>query len=204
MRDIGAVYRRTGKRLKEEEKDKSSSETKEEPEILIVPSSSSGSKPKEEEEETQEEEEEGEEVQEDEAKSSNNSNQHSNNAKYQEKQREVKVVEVKNEKRKNKKERSSYCFPMHRIDRIVRSQASPNHRVTHEAVFLINKASEKFLELFCEDAYACSLGERRNYLGYNHLSSVVSKRRRLDFLSDFVPEKIKAADALAERNSNGF
>ncbi|TXG73869.1 hypothetical protein EZV62_002448 [Acer yangbiense] len=64
---------------------------------------------------------------------------------------------------------------------------------------------EKFLEQFCEDAHAQCVKDRKKSLSYQHLgnlsfykASVVSKQRRYDFLSDFVPEKIKAEAALAE------
>ncbi|XP_062082058.1 DNA polymerase II subunit B3-1 [Humulus lupulus] len=89
-------------------------------------------------------------------------------------------------------------FPMERIRRIVRSDDS-DMRITNEAVFLVNKATEKFIENFCGEAYACAIKDRKKSLAYKHLSSAVSKQKRYDFLSDFVPEKVKAVDALAER-----
>ncbi|KAK6144451.1 hypothetical protein DH2020_021271 [Rehmannia glutinosa] len=96
-----------------------------------------------------------------------------------------------------KSENALYRFPMNRVSRIIKSDNS-DLRISQEAVFLINRASEKFLQLFCREAYACSFLEDKNYTAYNHLSSVVAKRRRFDFLSDFVPEKVKAEDALAQ------
>ncbi|KAL2488809.1 nuclear factor Y [Forsythia ovata] len=112
--------------------------------------------------------------------------------------------EVKNkgknkiEKEEEEEEKSEitalYKFPMNRVSRIIKSEDS-DLRISQEAVFLINRASEKFLELFCREAYACAFMDRKKQIGYNHLSSVVSKRRRFDFLSDFVPEKVKAEDA---------
>ncbi|PON71844.1 Transcription initiation factor [Parasponia andersonii] len=89
-------------------------------------------------------------------------------------------------------------FPMERVRRIIRSEDS-DMRISNEAVFLVNKATEKFLEKFCGDAYASAVKDRKKSLAYKHLSSVVNKRKRYDFLSDFVPEKVKAEDALAER-----
>ncbi|XP_011089889.1 protein MNN4 isoform X1 [Sesamum indicum] len=96
-----------------------------------------------------------------------------------------------------KRENALYRFPMNRVSRIIKSENS-DLRISQEAVFLINRASEKFLQLFCREAYACTFLDRKNYTAYNHLSSVVSKRKRFDFLSDFIPEKLKAEDALAE------
>ncbi|KAI3511767.1 hypothetical protein L1887_18925 [Cichorium endivia] len=113
--------------------------------------------------------------------------------------------EDKNQKKKKKvkeeideKDSSSlYQIPMNRVSRIIKVE-DPNVRITQDAVFIINKASEKFLELFTTEAYASAFLDRKKHIGYKHLSSVVSKRRRFDFLSDFVPEKVKAEDALKE------
>ncbi|GMY10363.1 DNA polymerase epsilon subunit C-like [Fagus crenata] len=91
----------------------------------------------------------------------------------------------------------THRFPMNRIKMIIRSEDS-DLRITHEALFVINKATEKFLEQFTNEAYACCVQDRKKSLAYKHLSSAVCKTRRFDFLSDFVPEKIKAEDALAE------
>ncbi|GAA0171583.1 DNA-binding transcription factor [Lithospermum erythrorhizon] len=97
----------------------------------------------------------------------------------------------------NVSESGMYKLPMRRISRIIKDD-NPDMRITHEATFLINKATEKFLELFAREAYVCAFVDRKNLVAYNHLSSVVAKRSRLDFLSDFVPEKIKAEVALAK------
>ncbi|KAK4441165.1 hypothetical protein Salat_0451400 [Sesamum alatum] len=101
------------------------------------------------------------------------------------------------EEEEEKRENALYRFPMNRVSRIIKSENS-DLRISQEAVFLINRASEKFLQLFCREAYACAFLDRKNYTAYNHLSSVVSKRKRFDFLSDFIPEKLKAEDALAQ------
>ncbi|KAL4560920.1 hypothetical protein LXL04_033076 [Taraxacum kok-saghyz] len=92
---------------------------------------------------------------------------------------------------------SLYQIPMNRVSRIIKVE-DPNVRITQDAVFIINKASEKFLQLFTTEAYASAFLDHKKHIGYKHLSSVVSKRRRFDFLSDFVPEKVKAEDALKE------
>ncbi|KAL7127298.1 hypothetical protein ABFS83_14G245200 [Erythranthe nasuta] len=96
-----------------------------------------------------------------------------------------------------KSDNALYTFPMNRVSRIIKSQ-NPDVKISQEAVFLINKASEKFLQLFTRDAYAQAFIENKNYTAYNHLSSVVSTRSRYGFLSDFVPEKVKAEDAIEE------
>ncbi|KAF8039811.1 hypothetical protein BT93_B2120 [Corymbia citriodora subsp. variegata] len=95
---------------------------------------------------------------------------------------------------------SKLCiFPMNRIRTIAKSEES-DLRINHEAYFVINKASEKFIEQLCEDAYAVTAArDRKRSFKYQHLSSLVCKWKRYDFLSDFVPEKMKAEDALAER-----
>ncbi|KAL9254438.1 DNA polymerase II subunit B3-1-like protein [Drosera capensis] len=95
-------------------------------------------------------------------------------------------------------------FPVSRVDRIVRSEgAASEFRITSEAVFLIKNATEKFLEAFSADSYASAIRDRKKSLGYKHLSTVVSKEKRFDFLSDFVPEKVKAEKALSEMKLSG-
>ncbi|XP_019451484.1 PREDICTED: chromatin accessibility complex protein 1-like [Lupinus angustifolius] len=80
----------------------------------------------------------------------------------------------------------------------------PYLRVSQEAIMAINKASENFLEQFTLDAYTRSVQERKKTLSYVHLAHVVSKERRYDFLSDFVPGKVEAENGLRERNSGGI
>ncbi|XP_023512055.1 DNA polymerase epsilon subunit C-like isoform X2 [Cucurbita pepo subsp. pepo] len=96
-------------------------------------------------------------------------------------------------------EEKIYKFPMNRIKKIMRDENS-DLRINQEALFLVNKATEMFLVQFCKDAYACCAQDRKKSLAYKHLSSVVCKRKRYDFLSDFVPEKLKFEDALKERS----
>ncbi|GER55179.1 DNA polymerase epsilon subunit [Striga asiatica] len=132
-----------------------------------------------------------------------------------------------------KSDNALYRFPMNRVSRIIRSE-NQDYRISQEAVFLINKASEKFLQVFCKEAYACAFLEDKRYTAYNHLctstysyfsvwsisiframnhwqimihfllksalrtTSAVAKQTRFGFLSDFVPEKVKAEDALAQ------
>ncbi|CAL0329088.1 unnamed protein product [Lupinus luteus] len=96
----------------------------------------------------------------------------------------------------------THAFPINRIRTVIKGE-DPNSRVSHEAIIAINKATEKFLEQFTLDAYTRCVQERKKSLSYMHLANVVSKERRYDFLSDFVPGKVKAEDALKERNSGG-
>ncbi|KAJ7947793.1 DNA polymerase epsilon subunit C-like [Quillaja saponaria] len=95
-------------------------------------------------------------------------------------------------------------IPMNRIKMII-TAGDYGSRFSNEAIFVINKATEKFLEQFTQDAYAyaCSVHDRKESLAHKHLSSVVGKLRRYEFLLDFVPDKLKAEDALKERNSVG-
>ncbi|WCJ41043.1 nuclear factor Y subunit C10 [Euphorbia peplus] len=93
----------------------------------------------------------------------------------------------------------TFCkFPMARIKRIIKSE-DPSLQLPQDVVFLVNKATEKFVEQFCEEAYDCSVQDRKKALAYKHLSSVVSKSKRFDFLSDYVPVKLKAEVALEQR-----
>ncbi|GLT46307.1 hypothetical protein SLA2020_200700 [Shorea laevis] len=96
-----------------------------------------------------------------------------------------------------KEEAKMYRFPMNRIKTMIKS-GDCEKGITQDAIFLVNKATEKFLEQFCDDSYWLAVKDRKKSLAYKHLSSVVSKRKRFDFLCDFVPEKVKAGDALKE------
>ncbi|XP_027347601.1 DNA polymerase epsilon subunit C isoform X1 [Abrus precatorius] len=126
----------------------------------------------------------------------------------------------------DEEEAKTHVFPMNRIRTMIKGE---DLRASQEALLAINKATvafyslrfqfllpiapfpssfafslqEKFLEQFTQDAYAGSVQDRKKSLNYKHLACVVSKQRRYDFLSDFVPEKVRAEDALRERNSGG-
>ncbi|KAI9077086.1 hypothetical protein K1719_040908 [Acacia pycnantha] len=89
-------------------------------------------------------------------------------------------------------------LPMSRIKRIMKAE-DPELRVSEEAIFVISKATVKFLKQFTRESHACSVQDRKKFLGYQRLSDVVSKQRRYDFLLDYVPEKLKAEDALRKR-----
>ncbi|KAK9940165.1 hypothetical protein M0R45_016838 [Rubus argutus] len=108
---------------------------------------------------------------------------------------------VREEEAEEKEDVKSYTFPMERIKRIIRAEDS-DLRISSDAVFLVNKATEKFLEKFSEDAHKCCVKDRKKAIAYKHLSSVVCKQKRYDFLSDFVPERVKAEDALAKRKQS--
>ncbi|KAK2433959.1 DNA-directed DNA polymerase [Trifolium repens] len=110
--------------------------------------------------------------------------------------------ERNNDDEENEEEAKTHVFPMNRIRTILKGEIS-DMRVSQEAVLAINKAAEKFLEQLAQEAYVCSVQDRKKSLSYNHLSRVVSKQSRYDFLSDFVPEKVKAEDALRETNLRG-
>ncbi|CAH9072945.1 unnamed protein product [Cuscuta europaea] len=99
-------------------------------------------------------------------------------------------------------ESTLYKFPMSRIARIIKSEVS-DAKLSQEATFVINKATEKFLDLLCKEAYACAFLDHKPYVGYDHLSSAICKRKRFEFLSDFVPERIKAELALADLEKLG-
>ncbi|XP_078174236.1 nuclear factor Y, subunit C10 [Carex rostrata] len=91
-------------------------------------------------------------------------------------------------------------FPMSRVRRLVRTD-DPTTRTTPDSIFLINKASEMFLEKLAEDSFINMIKQRKKSLQYNHVSSSVQDKKRYEFLSDFVPEKVKAANALEEQAS---
>ncbi|KAM0944924.1 putative transcription factor Hap3/NF-YB family [Dioscorea sansibarensis] len=89
-------------------------------------------------------------------------------------------------------------FPMSRVWRLVRSEgcqgSAIDTRTTQDAVFLINKAAEMFLAKFTEGVYANA--KHKKSVAYENLSSTVYKEKKYEFLSDFIPEKLRGEDAL--------
>ncbi|KAG7653483.1 Histone-fold [Arabidopsis suecica] len=90
-----------------------------------------------------------------------------------------------------------FKFPMNRIRRIMRIDNSAP-QIMQDAVFLVNKATEMFIKRFSEEAYDSSVLDKKKFIHYKHLSSVVSNDVRYEFLADSVPEKLKAEAALEE------
>eukprot|EP00252_Welwitschia_mirabilis_P011413 TRINITY_DN25651_c0_g1_i1.p1 TRINITY_DN25651_c0_g1~~TRINITY_DN25651_c0_g1_i1.p1 ORF type:complete len:158 (+),score=25.19 TRINITY_DN25651_c0_g1_i1:56-529(+) len=90
------------------------------------------------------------------------------------------------------------AFPTSRVKRIIRSEF--DIKTNAEALFLINKATEKFLECFAKDAFENLSKNKPNTLAYTNLSSTVASEKRYEFLTDFVPQKVKAKDALSQRS----
>ncbi|VVA90441.1 unnamed protein product [Arabis nemorensis] len=91
----------------------------------------------------------------------------------------------------------TFRFPMNRIRRIMRTDNSAP-QIMQDAVFLVNKATEMFIERFSEEAYESSVLDKKKFIHYKHLSSVVSNEERYEFLADCVPEKLKGEVALEE------
>ncbi|XP_050217941.1 DNA polymerase II subunit B3-1 [Mercurialis annua] len=111
----------------------------------------------------------------------------------------------KNPKRKAEPEEDgedeTLCsFPMSRIRRIIKAE-DDSSKLPQHVVYLVNKATEMFVEQFVEKAYECAARDKKKTLAYKYLSSVVGKQRRFDFLSDFVPEQLKAEEALGQIKS---
>ncbi|CAN6479307.1 unnamed protein product [Victoria cruziana] len=88
-------------------------------------------------------------------------------------------------------------FPMSRIRRLIRSEGEI--RTTQDVVFLINNALEHFVKLLTEDAYASAVQEKKTSISYKHLSLVVRRKKRYEFLIDSVPEKLRAEVALSQQ-----
>ncbi|KAJ8512186.1 hypothetical protein OPV22_002620 [Ensete ventricosum] len=96
---------------------------------------------------------------------------------------------------------SASCnFPMSRVRRLMRLEGGNTNvtisGISSDAVFLVNKASEMFLEKFVKDSFARGMRRQKKSVTYKDLSSTVHSKKRYEFLSDFVPEKVKAEDAL--------
>ncbi|KAJ7528672.1 hypothetical protein O6H91_15G013300 [Diphasiastrum complanatum] len=92
----------------------------------------------------------------------------------------------------------SLAFPLSRVKRLIKSEGEIQW-VGMEAAFLIAKAAELFLEKFVEDSFDQMTDNNRMYLSYGDLSSHVMSTERLEFLADFVPEKVAASIALSTK-----
>ncbi|XP_068640872.1 DNA polymerase II subunit B3-1-like isoform X1 [Aristolochia californica] len=90
------------------------------------------------------------------------------------------------------------CFSMPRVRRLMKTQA--DLRTNRESLFLISATTAMFLQQLVQDAYEEEpRPHKKSGISYKNLSSVVSKQKRYEFLSDFVPERLKAKVALSER-----
>ncbi|XP_068640873.1 DNA polymerase II subunit B3-1-like isoform X2 [Aristolochia californica] len=83
------------------------------------------------------------------------------------------------------------CFSMPRVRRLMKTQA--DLRTNRESLFLISATTAMFLQQLVQDAY------EEEPRPHKKSASVVSKQKRYEFLSDFVPERLKAKVALSER-----
>ncbi|KAG9442527.1 hypothetical protein H6P81_018381 [Aristolochia fimbriata] len=91
-------------------------------------------------------------------------------------------------------------FSMPRVRRLMKTQA--DLRTNRDSLFLISSATAMFLQQLVQDAQEEDSQPRKKYsLTYKKLSSVVSKQKRYEFISDFVPERLKAKDALSQRTA---
>ncbi|XP_062209485.1 DNA polymerase II subunit B3-1-like isoform X1 [Phragmites australis] len=104
------------------------------------------------------------------------------------------VKKLKNQK-SAAADKGACSFAMARVRQLMRAEDA-TIRPSNEAVFLINKASELFLEKFVEDAYRNALRNRQKSIIYDNLSTAVCKQKGFEFLSDFVPQRVTAEDAL--------
>ncbi|XP_031502762.1 DNA polymerase II subunit B3-1 isoform X2 [Nymphaea colorata] len=91
-------------------------------------------------------------------------------------------------------------FPMSRIRRLIRSEGEI--RTTQDAVFLINNALEQFIKLLAEDSYVSAVQEKKSSISYKHLSLVVRRKKKYEFLIDSVPEKLRAEVALSQQEQS--
>ncbi|XP_022753696.1 DNA polymerase epsilon subunit C-like isoform X1 [Durio zibethinus] len=97
-----------------------------------------------------------------ESREQENGNKTNKNVKPNKRKRKEKVEENEEEEAK------MFTFPMNRIKRIIKSEDS-RMAISQDVVFVVNKATEKFLEQFCEDGYKCSVEDRKKSLSYKHL-----------------------------------
>jgi len=84
---------------------------------------------------------------------------------------------------------TSTAFPLARVQRIIKTDEDVN-KITSEAVFLIAKSTEFFLENFVTESYKSTKRDKRRTIQYKDLAKAVQDIDSLEFLTDIVPEKI--------------
>ena len=85
--------------------------------------------------------------------------------------------------------------PMTRVRTIMKSSPEIT-QINQDVLFVVAKATELFINQFSREAFKnCSKVEE---MEYRKLADLVAKDEKFDFLSEIVPHKVKAKDALKE------
>ncbi|CAF0868287.1 unnamed protein product [Brachionus calyciflorus] len=85
--------------------------------------------------------------------------------------------------------------PMTRVRTIMKSSPEIT-QINQDVLFVVAKATELFINQFVRDSFKNV--NKSEELDYKKLADLVVKEEKFDFLSEIVPHKIKAKDALKE------
>ncbi|RNA03386.1 chromatin accessibility complex 1 [Brachionus plicatilis] len=89
--------------------------------------------------------------------------------------------------------------PMTRVRTIMKSSPEIT-QINQDILFVVAKATELFINQFCREAFKnCS---KANEMDYKKLADLVANEEKFEFLSEIVPHKVKAKDALKEIEAN--
>jgi len=91
-----------------------------------------------------------------------------------------------------RKPRSSATqLPIARVRRIMKSDKDVKI-ISADALFLVTKSTEMFLEYLVKEAYKKTTHDSRKILSYKDLATTVKDVDSLEFLDDIIPEKVTA------------
>ncbi|KAF2075805.1 hypothetical protein CYY_002888 [Polysphondylium violaceum] len=89
-----------------------------------------------------------------------------------------------------RKPRSSATqLPIARVRRIMKSDKDVKI-ISADALFLVTKSTEMFLDYLVKEAYKKTTGDSRKILSYKDLAAAVGDIDSLEFLDDIIPEKV--------------
>ncbi|EGC32707.1 hypothetical protein DICPUDRAFT_155311 [Dictyostelium purpureum] len=80
-------------------------------------------------------------------------------------------------------------LPIARIKRIMKNDKDVK-LISSDALMLVTKSTELFLDYFCKEAYKKTKSQGRKILSYKDISSAIKDIENLTFLTEIVPEKI--------------
>lgn len=90
---------------------------------------------------------------------------------------------------------SQALIPMTRVRTIMKSSPEITN-ISQDTLYIVCKATELFIQTFAKEAYKNS--NKSTELDYKKLADLVTKDDKFQFLSEIVPFKVKAKEALKE------
>ncbi|EFA08183.2 chromatin accessibility complex 16kD protein [Tribolium castaneum] len=83
------------------------------------------------------------------------------------------------------------ALPIVRINTIMKS-SSEAENISRESSLMMTKAAELFIKMLAQEGYKLSATGKK--LDYKHLSEVVNRDEKYEFLQDIMPKKITYAE----------